>query len=180
MSDPGGLYLRSVRLWYAGEMLRGLVVFSLLIGSACGPGNEVAPAPIAGKEPMTAPYVAIQETLARDSIDGLTQLSARVVVAAEPVQSQPGVEEVIAGAGRVAAQDIDTARLAFSKMSMGLIVYLKQHADERAGLEVVFCPMAFNNKGAHWVQKSGEIVNPYHGMMMLHCGDKVPWDKAPG
>ena len=29
-------------------------------------------------------------------------------------------------------------------------------------------------------QKTGEIVNPYHGMMMLHCGDKVTWDKAPG
>jgi hypothetical protein len=40
--------------------------------------------------------------------------------------------------------------------------------------------MAFNNKGAFWVQKEGEIVNPYHGMMMLHCGDKVTWDKAPG
>ena len=49
-----------------------------------------------------------------------------------------------------------------------------------AGYEVVFCPMAFNNKGAYWVQKTGEIINPYHGMMMLHCGDKVAWDKAPG
>jgi Cu(I)/Ag(I) efflux system membrane fusion protein len=161
-------------------MLRGLLIVSLLVGSACGPSNEVASTPISGKEPLTTPYLAIQETLARDSIDGLTQLSARVVMAAEPLQSQPGVAEVIAGAGRVAAQDIDTARLAFSKMSLGLIVYLKQHAEERADLELVFCPMAFNNKGAHWVQKVGEIVNPYHGMMMLHCGDKVPWDKAPG
>jgi Cu(I)/Ag(I) efflux system membrane fusion protein len=65
-------------------------------------------------------------------------------------------------------------------MSMGMISYLKAHADQRGGYEVVFCPMAFNNKGAYWVQKTGEIVNPYHGMMMLHCGDKVAWDKAPG
>ena len=54
------------------------------------------------------------------------------------------------------------------------------HTEQRSGYEVVFCPMAFNNKGAYWVQKTGEIVNPYHGMMMLHCGDKVTWDKAPG
>ena len=40
--------------------------------------------------------------------------------------------------------------------------------------------MAFNNKGAYWVQRAGDITNPYHGMMMLHCGDKVAWDKAPG
>lgn len=126
------------------------------------------------------PYVAIQETLANDRLDRLPELSAQVVVAADPLQKEPGIAEVMAGAGRVAAQDIDTARAGFEKMSMGLIAYLKTHADERAGYEVVFCPMAFNNVGAYWVQKQGEIVNPYHGMMMLHCGDKIAWDQAPG
>ena len=167
-------------MWYAGVMVRGLLILSLTVTTACSQGSAVAPAPVGLQEAMTTPYVAIQETLARDSIDGLAQLSARVVTAAEPVQAQAGVAEVIVGAGRVAVQDIDTARLAFSKMSMGLITYLKLHPEEREALEVVFCPMAFNNKGAHWVQKAGEIVNPYHGMMMLHCGDKVPWDLAPG
>lgn len=161
-------------------MNRWLLTLTLTMGVACGPGSGTPPAPSAGDEAMTAPYVAIQETLARDSIDGLSQLSARVVTAAEPVQDRAGVAEVVAGAGRVAVQDIDSARLGFAKMSMGLITYLKQNPDQRADLEVVFCPMAFNNKGAHWVQRSGEIVNPYHGMMMLHCGDKVAWDKAPG
>lgn len=161
-------------------MTRWPLILSLTLGVACGPGGGTPPAPTSGKEALTVPYVAIQETLARDSIDGLSQLSARVVTAAEPVQDQAGIGDVVAGAGRVAVQDIDTARLAFHKMSLGLITYLKAHAGERADLEVVFCPMAFNNQGAHWVQKTGEIVNPYHGMMMLHCGDKVPWDQAPG
>ena len=160
--------------------MRWLLTLTLTMGAACGSGPDTPAVPTAGKEAVTTPYVAIQETLARDSIDGLSQLSARVVTAAEPVQDKTGIGDVIAGAGRVAVQDIDTARLAFSKMSMGLISYLKQNPAERADLEVVFCPMAFNNKGAHWVQRSGEIVNPYHGMMMLHCGDKVPWDQAPG
>jgi len=159
---------------------RWLLTLTLTMGAGCGSGTGTPPAPASGKEALTTPYVAIQETLARDSIDGLSQLSARVVTAAEPVQDRQGIAEVVAGAGRVAVQDIDTARLAFSKMSMGLIAYLKVHPGERADLEVVFCPMAFNNKGAHWVQRSGEIVNPYHGMMMLHCGDKVAWDQAPG
>ena len=161
-------------------MTRWLLTLTLSMGAACGSGSGTPPVPASGKEALATPYVAIQETLARDSIDGLSQLSARVVTAAEPVQDQTGIAEVVAGAGRVAVQDIDTARLAFSKLSMGLIVYLKQHPGERADLEVVFCPMAFNNKGAYWVQRSGKIVNPYHGMMMLHCGDKVAWDQAPG
>ncbi len=160
-------------------MIRWLLSLTLGLAAACGSGVSDQ-AVVAGPEAMTTPYLTIQETLARDSIDGLSQLSARVVTAAESAQAAAGVPELIAGAGRVAVPDIDTARLAFSKMSMGLITYLKQHAGERADLEVVHCPMAFNNKGAFWVQRSGEINNPYHGMMMLHCGDKVAWEKAPG
>lgn len=158
-------------------MLRRFLPLVVAVAAGCGGASK--PAATAPKS-LVEPYIAIQETLARDSLEKLSELSAQVVVAAEPVQSQAGVGEVVAGAGRVAAQDIDTARAGFQKMSMGLITYLKAHADQRGGYEVVFCPMAFNNKGAYWVQKTGEIVNPYHGMMMLHCGDKVTWDKAPG
>ncbi len=159
-------------------MLRRFLPYVVAVAAGCGGASK--PAAPAGPVSVVEPYIAIQETLARDSLERLPELSAQVVVAAEPIQSDQGVADVVAGAGRVAAQDIDTARAGFQKMSMGLIAWLKTHADKRAGLEVVFCPMAFNNKGAYWVQKTGEIVNPYHGMMMLHCGDKVAWDKAPG
>ncbi len=148
----------------------------MVIVAGCG-GKA---APTSKDASVVEPYILIQETLARDSLDKLPELSARVVVAADALSQAPGVGDITAGAGRVAAQDIDTARAGFQKMSGGLITYLKANPDRRAGYEVVFCPMAFNNKGAYWVQKSGEIVNPYHGMMMLHCGDKVPWEKAPG
>lgn len=163
-------------MWYAGIVTKWIPALLLSLG-ACGTGKESVPG---APEPMTTPYVAIQETLADDSLDDLSKLSARVITAAEPVQDQAGVGDIIAGAGRVGAQDIDTARTAFSKVSMGLITYLKVHPAAREGLEVVHCPMAFNNKGAYWVQKQGKIINPYHGKMMLHCGDKVAWDQAPG
>ena len=158
-------------------MLRRFLPLVVAVAAGCGGASK--PAATAPKS-LVEPYIAIQETLARDSLEKLSELSAQVVVAAEPVQSQAGVGEVVAGAGRVAAQDIDTARAGFQKMSMGLITYLKGHADQRNGYEVVFCPMAFNNKGAYWVQKKGEILNPYHGKMMLRCGDHVEWAKAPG
>lgn len=32
------------------------------------------------------------------------------------------------------------------------------------------CPMAFNNRGAHWLSDTTEVVNPYFGDEMLHCG----------
>jgi hypothetical protein len=33
-----------------------------------------------------------------------------------------------------------------------------------------FCPMAFDNKGAHWISGEREIKNPYFGSEMLNCG----------
>ena len=41
-------------------------------------------------------------------------------------------------------------------------------ADQRVYYQ--FCPMAFDNKGAYWLSSSEEILNPYFGDAMLHCG----------
>jgi hypothetical protein len=43
-----------------------------------------------------------------------------------------------------------------------------------------FCPMAFNNQGAYWLNNSREIRNPYFGSKMLTCGetaDSVDYSK---
>jgi Cu(I)/Ag(I) efflux system membrane fusion protein len=34
-----------------------------------------------------------------------------------------------------------------------------------------YCPMAFNDAGAIWLQKTDEVLNPYFGDMMLRCGE---------
>jgi Cu(I)/Ag(I) efflux system membrane fusion protein len=34
-----------------------------------------------------------------------------------------------------------------------------------------FCPMAFENQGAAWLQADKEIANPYFGHQMLRCGE---------
>ena len=34
-----------------------------------------------------------------------------------------------------------------------------------------FCPMAFDNKGAAWLQVGDELTNPYFGHKMLRCGE---------
>lgn len=33
-----------------------------------------------------------------------------------------------------------------------------------------YCPMAFNDKGAYWLEKEKAIFNPYFGSKMLKCG----------
>lgn len=34
-----------------------------------------------------------------------------------------------------------------------------------------FCPMAFGGKGGSWLSNVKEIMNPYYGDAMLHCGE---------
>lgn len=37
-------------------------------------------------------------------------------------------------------------------------------------LFAVYCPMAFDGKGAYWISESEEIRNPYFGAKMMDCG----------
>ena len=36
---------------------------------------------------------------------------------------------------------------------------------------VAYCPMAFDDKGAEWLQRGTEVNNPYFGASMLRCGE---------
>ena len=45
-----------------------------------------------------------------------------------------------------------------------------RHADDTLRYEA-FCPMAFDNQGASWLQFERDIRNPYFGASMLTCGE---------
>ncbi len=70
-----------------------------------------------------------------------------------------------------AGEDIDKQRGAFETVSSALI----QAADQfgfgaNASAHVAHCPMAFENKGADWLQADTDVRNPYFGAAMLKCG----------
>jgi hypothetical protein len=129
---------------------------------------------------LLTPYLQIQSTLAEDKLDNLAELGAAVVAASEGKTDKPGVAKIVQGAGRIAAQDIATARSAFKTMSEGMIEYAKADPAKQEGNMIVHCTMTFAGKGAAWVQKKGKVMNPYEGAMMLHCGDLLEWtDEIP-
>lgn len=41
------------------------------------------------------------------------------------------------------------------------------------------CPMAFDNRGANWLQSDDEVRNPYFGTRMLKCADQVEMIAGP-
>jgi Cu(I)/Ag(I) efflux system membrane fusion protein len=69
-------------------------------------------------------------------------------------------------------ETIADARTILEKLSTQIIM-LNRHYSGKLGGErfVAFCPMAFDNKGAYWLQKNKTIINPYFGPKMLHCGE---------
>lgn len=72
------------------------------------------------------------------------------------------------------AQSLEQARAAFELLSETLYAALKQFGASAAQpLYRYFCPMAFNNKGAYWLQNRPGVENPYFGAMMFRCGEEV-------
>lgn len=79
--------------------------------------------------------------------------------------------------------DIRVLREHFHSLSQHLIRLAQSWG--ALGAETVFvmhCPMAFDNTGAHWLQNSQEVQNPYFGAAMLNCGsveDAIPAVNVP-
>lgn len=67
------------------------------------------------------------------------------------------------------ASDIAVLRQAFGPISKAMVALAEQGRPE--GVNKFFCPMALGH-GAHWLAKGDEVLNPYYGASMLHCGAK--------
>jgi len=69
------------------------------------------------------------------------------------------------------AQDIEAIRAGFALMSEELPAVIRTFGlgvDEP--VYILRCPMAFDGRGARWLQKTKETRNPYFGAAMLKCG----------
>jgi len=65
---------------------------------------------------------------------------------------------------------IDKQRELFSQLSSQIIRTANVFPVNRKIFKA-YCPMAFDNKGAFWLQDNGEIANPYFGEAMYRCGE---------
>ena len=68
-------------------------------------------------------------------------------------------------------QTIADQRDAFMILSKVMIAMTKSFHPQSSTLYVQYCPMADDNKGANWLSKQEEILNPYFGESMLTCGN---------
>ncbi len=69
------------------------------------------------------------------------------------------------------ATAIDGQRKQFQLLSSKMFDLLRAVQYHNKPVYQVYCPMAFNNAGAAWLSEKPEIINPYFGDKMLHCGE---------
>jgi Cu(I)/Ag(I) efflux system membrane fusion protein len=114
-------------------------------------------------EEILTDYLKIQKALSEDRIQdaakGLLSLAQRDTLGV--------LKGVAPGKGSVAV------RHSFEVLGKYLLNHKKGLRGKRKGLVVAHCPMAFKGKGADWLQIGKEILNPYFGSSMLHCGSVV-------
>ena len=116
-------------------------------------------------------YVPIQEALAADSAAKVKEQAAKLAAAAA-AEAKGAVDgkalDAVANAARgMTANDLDGLREQFKPVSIALAKLVEK--ESVAGHGIYFCPMA----DAYWIQKSGDVANPYYGKSMLRCGEAV-------
>ena len=155
-------------------------------GDDTGDGEHMVKVPAEFREtikPVVEDYLSAQLALAGDDFGAAREtLSALAATINEidppgPRDAREAWQEIassLGGHARLAAASQDDGRLrgAFEHVSAQIerILRVLGNPLDKA-VRVVFCPMAFDSKGAAWVQDSDTVHNPYYGKAMLRCGD---------
>jgi Cu(I)/Ag(I) efflux system membrane fusion protein len=69
--------------------------------------------------------------------------------------------------------DFKDIRENFIKISDSMIAIAESFNPLSTTIYIQNCPMADSNKGADWLSKEKEILNPYFGQAMLGCGENT-------
>jgi Cu(I)/Ag(I) efflux system membrane fusion protein len=73
-----------------------------------------------------------------------------------------------------AAEDIAKARAEFALLSEEMLAIVQRFQINTTGdIYELHCPMAFEGRGATWLQANDQVKNPYYGGSMLTCADRV-------
>lgn len=133
--------------------------------------------------PVVDAYLDLGERLAADSAADARAAADRMTVALAAVDAsgegravveawEPLTAALASHAHHVMhAPGIAGMRVGFDQLSDLVRVLLRRFGNPTpAPIHEAFCPMAFDNRGAHWLQRSDEIANAYFGADMQTCG----------
>lgn len=135
---------------------------------------------------LLAAYLAISSSLSGDNLLEAKRAVGQFRSALASIQSDELEGETLASwnrehanltkiVGRLSeAEELKTARSGFALLSDEMLVVMRSFGvqGERPTYEL-HCPMAFDGRGASWLQDNDQPRNPYFGASMLPCADRV-------
>lgn len=136
-----------------------------------------------GLQPIVQHYLNLQTALADDDLEAALQAADALAKAAERFEPDTTGRATEAWIGIRAdiqeharhmsnVRDLNGAREAFDGFSRAVSSLLSRFGNPTdADLRVAYCPMAFENRGAEWIQATDDIDNSYFGDEMLGCGE---------
>ncbi len=130
-------------------------------------------------------YLALQKALAADQADQAVQEAKKALDAVAAVdmallsgqdhmdwmKHEAELKKILSHI--VELRKIEAIRKDFAVLSEQITTTVKRFKASSATLYQFKCPMAFDNRGATWLQSDKETANPYFGKMMLRCGDVI-------
>jgi Cu(I)/Ag(I) efflux system membrane fusion protein len=119
--------------------------------------------------------LALDETIAPPVSEAIAMAAESLLGAADlPDELRPFVQGIADAAEHLDECDIDEAREDFKAISKAAIQLAARARGMGATGEFVhfYCPMVAGGEG-DWLQASDELLNPYWGSKMLHCGREV-------
>ncbi len=133
----------------------------------------------------TDAYLAIQQALANDNSKQASDAAKQMAEAITSVdmtllqgddhmawmKTSGELKNILAGV--IQAEGIEPVRKEFALLSEEMAATAKRFGILGGSLYQFKCPMAFNNRGATWLQVDDKTRNPYFGAAMLQCGEVI-------
>lgn len=133
-------------------------------------------------EPVFSSYFAIQTALSQDTLEDAREAAGKFLENVSDVDMAllegPAHEawmkegEGLRKSARTIAgeEDIEKARAGFAGLSESMLTIARRLGTGGLTVYHLRCPMAFDDRGADWLQKEKETANPYFGSAMFRCG----------
>lgn len=131
-------------------------------------------------------YFSVQNALAKDELDeaiagiskikeALADIDMKLLSDTEHriwMKDAAALKKILSDASKAA--NIEELRFSFALLSeQMLVVTTRFGAPGKSAIYQLRCPMAFNNRGATWLQDDEDTHNPYFGSAMLKCGSVI-------
>ncbi|MCB9915105.1 MAG: efflux RND transporter periplasmic adaptor subunit [Planctomycetes bacterium] len=128
-----------------------------------------------GRRPLAAladGAVAVGVALAADDAPATRRALDALARALATARDDAALAAALADVGGAPpGDDLEALRAWYDTLSRALVPLVRARGNPLAAtLRVVHCPMAFDGRGADWLQREARVANPYYGALMLRCG----------